>query len=91
MHYVLFYKYGPDYLEKREPYRAEHIALLTAAHEKGELVLAGAISEPPDGAVIIFKGDDQEIARELAVNDPYVRNGVVLEWDIRPLKVAVGG
>jgi len=90
MHYILFYKYVPNYLEKREPFRAEHLRLLKAAHDRGELVMAGALNDPPDGAAIIFKGDDPSIAREVAVNDPYVQNGVVLEWDIRPWKVAVG-
>jgi len=91
MHYILFYKYVPNYLEKREPFRAGHLQHLQAAQERGELVMAGSLNDPPDGAAIIFKGDDQSVARAVAVNDPYVQNGVVIEWDIRPWKVVIGG
>ena len=90
MHYILFYKYGPDYLTKREPFREEHLRLLREAHERGEVVMAGALNDPPDGAAIIFKAEDPSAVRAVAVNDPYVKNGVVLEWDIRPYKVVIG-
>ncbi len=90
MHYILFYKYGGDYIKKREPHRAEHLRHLKKAHERGDLLMAGALNDPPDGAAIIFRGDDPAVARDVAVNDPYVQNGVVLEWDIRPWKVVVG-
>jgi len=90
MHFVLFYTYGPDYLTAREPYRAEHLALLKAAHERGELVLAGALNSPPDGAAIIFRGDTTKAAEEVVKSDPYVKHGVVKKWEIQPYQVVIG-
>ncbi len=51
MYYVLFYKTVDNYVEKRAPYREEHLAYANAAHDRGELVIAGALDEPADGAV----------------------------------------
>lgn len=48
MHYLLFYDYAPDYLERRAQFREEHLALAWEAQARGELVLAGALAEPAD-------------------------------------------
>ena len=77
MHYLLFYDVVADYVELRAAFRAEHLALAKAAHARGELFLAGALSEPTDGAVFIFTGRDA--ARLFAESDPYVKNGLVTE------------
>ena len=31
------------------------------------------------------------IAEEFAKNDPYVKNGLITEWSVRPWTVVVGG
>jgi uncharacterized protein YciI len=46
MHYLLIYDVVPDYVERRAPLRAEHLALARAAVERGELVLGGALADP---------------------------------------------
>ena len=91
MYYVLFYKTVDDYIEKRVQFREEHLALAQSAHENGDLVLAGALDQPADGAVLIFKGKSSTIAEEFAKNDPYVKNGLITEWSVRPWTVVVGG
>lgn len=90
MYYILFYKTVDNYIEKRVPYREEHLALAQKHHKNGNLVLAGALSDPADGAVLVFKGDGQEVAKEFAQNDPYVKNGLIAEWYIRPWSVVIG-
>jgi uncharacterized protein YciI len=55
MHYVLVYEIGEDYMEKRTPHRAEHVGLAKQAYERGELVLAGALAEPVDGVMLVFR------------------------------------
>ena len=89
MYFILFYTTVTDYIEKRAPYRAEHLALAKEAEERGELVLAGALDDPADQAVLIFSGD-RSVAEEFARNDPYVQNGIVSSWTIRPWNVVVG-
>ena len=101
MHAALQYTYGDDYLEAREQYRAahlaaawaavDHLALLRAAHERGELLLGGAVGEGPFSGLLIFQGDDPVAAAErFASADPYVVNGVVRSWTARPWTTVVG-
>lgn len=91
MYYILFYKTVENYVEKRVPYRNAHLALAKSAYEDGDLVMAGALAEPADGAVLVFKGDGPEAAEAFAQNDPYVKNGLISEWYVRPWTVVVGG
>lgn len=91
MYYLLIYDFVSDYLERREPFRDQHLALAKAAFEKGDIAMAGALMEPADGAVIIFKGSDSSAAEDFVANDPYVKNGLVVSHQIRPWTVVFGG
>jgi uncharacterized protein YciI len=90
MHFILFYDVVDDYVTRRQQFRAEHLALARAAHERGELVLAGALANPADGAVLVFRGPTAAPAEEFAKNDPYVKNGVVKSWRVREWTTVVG-
>lgn len=90
MHYLLLYDVVPDYVERRAPLRVEHLALARAAHARGELVLGGALVDPVDGAVLLFRGDSPAAAEAFAAADPYVRNGLVTRWRVRPWFTVVG-
>lgn len=90
MHFILFYEYVPDYIERRAAFRAEHIAAAWKSVERGELVLGGALAEPADGGVIVFQGTSREVAEAFAKADPYVRNGLVTRWFVRPWTTVVG-
>ena len=91
MYYILFYKTVDNYVERRVPYREEHLKYATAAHERRELVMAGALAEPVDSAVLVFKGDGVHVAEDFAKHDPYVKNGLITEWQVRPWTVVIGG
>jgi uncharacterized protein YciI len=90
MYYVLFYKTVENYIEKRIPYREDHLKHAQEAHRQGRLVLAGALSDPADSAILVFKGDSPIFAEEFARNDPYVINGLITEWQVRPWTVVIG-
>ncbi|GFO66618.1 hypothetical protein GMLC_01970 [Geomonas limicola] len=90
MHYLLFYEVSEDYLSRRGEFREEHLQLAWQSHEKGELVLGGALADPVDGALLLFKGDSPDVAERFAQADPYVRNGLVLSWRVRPWTTVVG-
>jgi uncharacterized protein len=90
MYYALLYETVPDHVERRKPFRAEHLALAEAAHRDGRLVMAGAF-DPADGALLVFRGDAPSVAEEFARSDPYVRNGLVTAWRVRPWSVVIGG
>jgi hypothetical protein len=90
MHLLLFYEYVEDYVEKRKPLRGSHFAHAQASYDRGELALAGAYADSPAGGVLVFRGDRPEIAREFAQNDPYVLNGLVTSWHVRPWTTVLG-
>lgn len=90
MHYLLCYDLAPDYLERRTQYRAEHLELAWQAQERGELVLAGALSDPVDTAVLMFQADSSEPVESFAKSDPYVIHGLVTSYKVRPWNTVVG-
>src|SRR5262245_26038530 len=90
MHYLLFYETAPDYLERRATFRQQHLAYAKAAVERGELVLGGALADPVDGAVLLFRGESPEIVDRFAESDPYVVHGLVTGWKVRPWTTVVG-
>jgi hypothetical protein len=90
MHYLLFYEFVPNYVQHRAPYRGDHLRLAWEAHDRGELVLAGALADPTDGAILLFQGDDDAHARAFAEADPYVKAGLVTKWSVRPWTTVVG-
>lgn len=89
-HFLLFYEGAPDYLERRPQYRGAHLQHAWAARERGELVVAGALADPVDGAVLMFAGDDRQVAEDFARTDPYVVNGLVARWHVREWTTVVG-
>lgn len=80
-----------DYVNRRMPYRAAHLQLLRDAHARGEVLMAGAVGENPDGAIIVFRGESAEVAEAFVGIDPYVSNGLILSWRVQPWNVVVGG
>jgi uncharacterized protein YciI len=91
MHYLLSYDFVPDMAERRTPFREEHLKLARGAHEAGRLLVAGAFREPPAGAVLLFRAEGIEVVEDFVAGDPYVANGLVTKWKIRPLQIGVGG
>jgi uncharacterized protein len=90
MHYLLFYEVGENYAERRKPYRADHLALAEQCVARGEMVLAGALADPIDGAVFLFQGSSAAAAEAFAQQDPYVLNGLVKSWRVRTWPTVVG-
>ncbi|HVF21115.1 MAG TPA: YciI-like protein [Mycobacteriales bacterium] len=90
MHYALLYTVVDDYLERRGEFRAEHLGIAKAAHERSELVMAGAFAEPADGALLVFRAEDASVVEAFAQSDPYVVNGLVTDYRIRPWTVVIG-
>jgi uncharacterized protein YciI len=90
VHYLLFYDAVENYEERRKPFREAHIKYARAAVSRGELVLGGALGNPADGAVILFRGDSPAAAEKFAMSDPYVLNGVIKNWRVREWTTVVG-
>ncbi len=89
-YFLLFYDVADDYLERRGEYRDEHLALARKAEADGLLVMAGALAEPADGAVLVFDTADKAVVEEFAKADPYTVAGLVKGWRVRPWTVVIG-
>jgi uncharacterized protein len=90
-YFVLWYDVADDYMARRASLREEHLRLAREAHRRGELLLGGALSDPVDGALLVFSAPDRSVAEDFARNDPYVVRGLVTRWKVRPWNVVVGG
>jgi len=90
-HYALTYDVVDGFIDKRAAHRSAHLAMVREAHARGELLLAGALGDPPDGALLVFRGESAEVAERFAGADPYVTNGLVTRWRVRPWAVVIGG
>jgi uncharacterized protein YciI len=89
-HFLLMYDLADDYMERRAPLRNEHLGLAWEAEARGDLVLAGALADPANAAVFLFQGDGPAAAEAFAKADPYVLNGLVKAWRVRPWTTVVG-
>ena len=88
-YFALQYQVVEDFANKRTPFRPAHLKEVREAHGRGEIVMAGALSDP-SGALLIFRGADKSSAEHFATNDPYVKAGLVKKWTVRQWTVVVG-
>jgi uncharacterized protein YciI len=90
VHYLLMYELASDYLARRGEFRNKHLQLAWEAEQRGEIVIAGALADPADTAILLFTGDSPEAAERFARADPYVTQGLVKSWCVRPWTTVVG-
>lgn len=90
MYYLLFYEVVDNYAARCATFRAEHLAYASVSVERGELLLGGALADPVDGAVLLFRGESPDVAVAFARDDPYVTNGLVDKWHVREWTIVVG-
>jgi len=88
-YFALTYDVVEDFVDRRTPFRPAHIKGVREAHVRGELIMAGALADPA-GALLVFRGDNKSIAENFAKADPYVKEGLVRKWTVRPWTVVVG-
>lgn len=75
MRYVLWGTYCDNALEKRTPYRQEHLARLQQLKDAGTLVTLG----PTEGSTHvfgIFEAESQQQIEQLVHSDVYWRQGI---------------
>ena len=89
-HFLLTYELAPDYLERRGEFRDEHLRRAWESQQSGELVLAGALDDPADSAVLLFHCASAEPVLLFAATDPYVINGLVKSFQVRKWNTVVG-
>jgi uncharacterized protein len=89
-YFALMYYVGPEFAQKRGTYREAHLKMVFDANRRGELVYGGALGDPPDRALLIFRAEDRSIAEKFAAADPYVTSGLVQRWEVQPWNIVCG-
>jgi uncharacterized protein YciI len=89
LHHVLFYDYVPDVLERRAPYRPDHLAVAQRWKADGRIVMAGALGSPPSGAMFVFLVADPAEIEAFVAEDPYVLGGIVTGHRVVPWTVVI--
>jgi uncharacterized protein YciI len=79
-HWILFYEYVEDILERRAPHREAHLERVRARREAGDLLMAGALGDPPHGAAFVFRGAEPASIEAFVEGDPYVQAKLVSSW-----------
>ena len=87
--FVLEYAYVADILEKRGPYRPQHLKLAKDYLTDGTIIYGGPFT-PPSGAMFIFSVDGRESVEAFVAEDPYVANGLVTTYTIKEWNVVIG-
>jgi hypothetical protein len=89
-YFALIYYVVDSFVARRMPFREEHLRLAREASDRGELLLAGALGDPADRALLVFGAPDSSVAEDFARHDPYVINGLVTRWEVQPWAVVIG-
>ena len=89
-YYALIYETVDDYVARRGEFREMHLRMAREVRERGDLLLAGAFDDPVDRALLVFRVADKRKVEDFARKDPYVVNGLIKRWEVRPWKVVVG-
>jgi uncharacterized protein YciI len=89
-YFALIYYVVEGFVSRRTAFREEHLRLVKESNQRGELLLAGALGEPADRALLVFRALDRSIAEDFARNDPYVINRLVTRWEVQPWAVVIG-
>ena len=87
----MFYDVVDNFAEKRMPIREPHLKLVKEAHERGEIVMAGPLGDPLEQAMMLFRVADASTPENFARTDPYVKQGLVTSWRVKPWNVVIGG
>lgn len=89
MFYLLIYDVVENYVERRAAFRDEHLKLAKEYAEQGALILGGALADPVDQAVLVFKADSPAPVEAFVARDPYIQHGLIRSYRIRPWTVVI--
>ena len=83
MKFVLWGRYCENALEKRTPFRQDHLAGLQRQKDSGQLLTLG----PTEGSTHVFgiyEAGSREEVEALIRADVYWRNGIWTEFEVHP-------
>jgi uncharacterized protein YciI len=86
--FAVIWSYTTD-ASVKEAAHAEHLIFVKDAAARGLLQEAGAWVDGA-GALLVFKADSEDALRSLLAEDPYVKQGVVVEERIYQWNPVIG-
>jgi uncharacterized protein len=87
--WLLTYDYVENVVKRRAPHRPAHLAYAGRWRDEGKIVMAGAVGDPPQGALFVFRVADPAEVEAFAEGDPYVAAGIVTGRDVQPWNVVI--
>jgi uncharacterized protein YciI len=89
-YFALLYYLVVEFAQKRGVHREAHLKLVFEANRRGVLLHGGALGDPPDRALLVFRAEDRSVAENFARADPYVTSGLVQRWEVQPWNIVCG-
>ena len=80
--YILFGSYCDHVLEKREPYRKDHLNGIKKQKEAGVVIAIGPTQDLTK-VFGIYEAENEAIVRQLIEADPYWKNGIWTEYEVK--------
>lgn len=80
--YILWGRYCDNALEKRKPYRQDHLDGLAQQKDSGILVTLGPTADNTQ-VFGIYDAENEASVRQLIENDPYWQNGIWTEYEVK--------
>ncbi|MGL5874587.1 MAG: YciI family protein [Xenococcaceae cyanobacterium] len=80
--FIMWGSYCEDVLEKRAPYRQEHLDGLSAQKNSGVLLTIGPTKDLTK-VFAIYEVDSEDAVRKLVEADPYWQQGIWTEYEIK--------
>lgn len=81
------YADAPDEIHAHRP---DHRAFLRELLGDGILLAAGAYTDEPPGALLLFESDSAEAIQSILQGDPFAQNALITEHTIRAWSAAIG-
>jgi hypothetical protein len=69
-YHALFYDLVDDCVSHRAEFPQEHLRLAREAQRRSQLLLAGALTDPTDRALLVFRAPDRSGVEQFARNNP---------------------
>jgi uncharacterized protein YciI len=82
MKFAAIIAYAQD-AAKIQQFRPEHRQYLAELRNRGQLAISGPFTDD-SGALIVYEALSREEAEKLLQGDPFYRNGIFLQYQLRP-------
>ena len=80
--YIMWGSYCDNALEKRTPYRPDHLDGLSKQKESGVLITLGPTKDNTK-VFGIYEAESEATVRKLIESDPYWQNGIWTEYEVK--------